>query len=193
MNSQKLRSMVIAAMLSAISIIIPMFSPFKIVLEPASFTLASHVAIFVAMFISPVVALAVATVTTLGFLLGGFPIVIVLRAASHLIFVAIGAFVLKKSPQLLDNKLRMVAFAFVISVIHGLTEVLVVMPFYFGSSMPEGYYARSFLITVVGLVGVGTVIHSLVDFAIARAVWIPIRKSINSDIPKEAAIHKGAV
>ncbi len=193
MNSQKLKSMVIAAMLSAISIIIPMFSPFRIVLEPASFTLASHVAIFVAMFISPAIALAVAALAALGFLLGGFPIVIVIRAASHLVFVAIGAYVLKKSPQLLDNKLRMVAFAFVISVIHGLTEVLVVMPFYFGSSMPEGYYARSFLITVIGLVGVGTVIHSLIDFAIARAVWIPIRKSVDRNIPKEAISHKGAI
>lgn len=193
MNSQKLKSMVIAAMLSAISIIIPMFSPFRIVLEPASFTLASHVAIFVAMFISPAIALAVAALAALGFLLGGFPIVIVIRAASHLVFVTIGAYVLKRSPQLLDNKLRMVAFAFVISVIHGLTEVLVVMPFYFGSSMPEGYYARSFLITVIGLVGVGTVIHSLIDFAIARAVWIPIRKSVDRNIPKEAISHKGAI
>ncbi|NLW12369.1 MAG: hypothetical protein GX028_10200 [Clostridiaceae bacterium] len=191
MNSQKLKLMVIAAMLSAISIIIPMFSPFKILLEPASFTLASHVAIFVAMFISPAVALAVAAVTTLGFLLGGFPIVVVLRAASHLIFVAIGAYVLHKKPNLLDQKLGLVTFAFVISVIHGLTEVFVVMPFYFGSNMPEGYYARSFLITVIGLVGIGTLIHSLIDFAIARAVWIPISKSVGRNIPKSTVSHKG--
>jgi niacin transporter len=59
--------------------------------------------------------------------------------------------------------------------------------------MPEGYYARSFLITVIGLVGVGTVIHSLIDFAIARAVWIPIRKSVDRNIPKEAISHKGAI
>lgn len=193
MNSHKLKMMVIAAMLSAISIIIPMFSPFKIILEPASFTLASHVAIFVAMFISPTVALAVASVTTLGFLLGGFPIVIVLRAASHLIFGAIGAYVIKRRPRILDQKLQLVVFAFIISVIHGLTEVLVVMPFYFGSSMPEGFYARSFLITVIGLVGAGTIVHSIIDFAIARAVWIPIRNSTGRSIHEETISHKGAI
>ena len=37
----KLQTMVVAALLCAIGIVIPMFAP-KIVLEPASFTLASH-------------------------------------------------------------------------------------------------------------------------------------------------------
>ncbi|MDD4683332.1 MAG: hypothetical protein PHQ55_09220, partial [Eubacteriales bacterium] len=104
MNRNRLVKMVTAAMLIAVSIAIPMFSPFKIILEPASFTLASHVAIFIAMFISPAVAISVAAGATLGFLLGGFPIVIVLRAASHLIFVAIGAILLQKRPQLMENK-----------------------------------------------------------------------------------------
>ena len=75
----KLISMVIAALLCAIGIVIPMFAP-KIILEPASFTLASHVPIFIALFISPPVALAVSVGTTLGFFFAGFPIVVVLRA-----------------------------------------------------------------------------------------------------------------
>ena len=78
----KLQTMVVAALLCAIGIVIPMFAP-KIVLEPASFTLASHVPIFIALFISPPVALAVSIGTTVGFLFAGFPIVIVLRALTH--------------------------------------------------------------------------------------------------------------
>ena len=61
----------LAGMLIAIGIVIPMFSPIKIIIEPASFTLASHVPVFIAMFISPMMAAAVALGTTLGFLLGG--------------------------------------------------------------------------------------------------------------------------
>ena len=38
----------IAALLIAIGILIPMISPLKIILEPASFTLASHVATMIA-------------------------------------------------------------------------------------------------------------------------------------------------
>jgi niacin transporter len=56
-NNNKVKTMTIAALLSAIGIIIPMFSPIKLVIEPASFTFASHVPIFIAMFISPVVAI----------------------------------------------------------------------------------------------------------------------------------------
>ena len=194
MNRQKLYLMVVSAMLCAISIAIPMFSPFKIILEPASFTLASHVAIFIAMFISPPVALSVAAGATIGFLLGGFPIVVVLRAASHLIFVLIGSLIIKKKPQILDKKLQLFVFAVIISLIHAVSEVLVVMPFYFGNQMPGGYYANSFLFTVIGLVGLGTVVHSMVDFAIARLVWAPIRKTaqkqlgINRDLSTDSTV-----
>lgn len=62
----------LTGMLIAIGIVIPMFSPIKVVIEPASFTLASHVAVFIAMFISPSMAVAVSLGTTLGFFLGGF-------------------------------------------------------------------------------------------------------------------------
>jgi hypothetical protein len=66
------------------------------------------------MFISHGIALAVAALAALGFLSArGFSdsLLSYSYAASHQGFVAIGAYVLKKSPQLLDNKLRMVAFA----------------------------------------------------------------------------------
>ncbi|NLJ30821.1 MAG: hypothetical protein GX424_04340, partial [Clostridiales bacterium] len=46
--------MIIAALLIAIAIIIPMFFP-KIIVGPASFTLASHVPVMIALFISPLV------------------------------------------------------------------------------------------------------------------------------------------
>ena len=72
MNSKiNTRSMIISALLCAMGII-PIFSPIKIIFEPASFTLASHVAIFIAMFISLRTALFVTIGTTLGFFLGDF-------------------------------------------------------------------------------------------------------------------------
>ena len=76
MNRNNSSSMVISALLCAIGIIIPIISPLKITLEPASFTLASHVAIFIAMFISPASALFVAAGTAAGFMIAGFPIAV---------------------------------------------------------------------------------------------------------------------
>ena len=94
---------VMAGLLTAVGILIPMISPLKIVIPPASFTVASHVAVFIAMFISPAVGIAVALGTTLGFLIGGFPVEIVLRALTHVVFTTVGSLWIKKNPSLLSS------------------------------------------------------------------------------------------
>lgn len=172
-NVQK---MVISALLIAIGIIIPTFSPLKVVIEPASFTLASHVTIFIAMMFTPGMASAVALGTTLGFFLGGFPIVIVLRAATHLIFAVAGAWWLQKYPSTLQSRRKTYLFSFIIGILHAVSEVIVVSIFYFGGNMSAGYYDRGFLTSIMLLVGFGSVIHSMVDFGIALSVMKPLSK-----------------
>ena len=143
MNSKlNTKEVIMSALLCAIGIMIPMISPIKIVLEPASFTLASHVAIFIAMFISTKVALLVTVGTTIGFFIGGFPIVVAIRALSHLVFVIVGT-------KLINNKKRLtikesLGSSFIIGVIHGICEVLVVIPFYFNASLSAAYYDKGF-------------------------------------------------
>lgn len=173
----KVQTMTVAALLSAIGIIIPMFAP-KIMIEPASFTLASHVPVFIAMFISPYVAIAVAIISAIGFLMAGFPIVVVLRAFSHIVFATIGAFILKKNGKLLQSVKMTVLFGLFVSLIHAVFEVGVVTFFYWGSGMTSAYYEKGYLITVIGLVGLGTIIHSMVDFAIALFVWKPLQSIV---------------
>ncbi len=172
-----LQTMVIAAMLCAIGILIPMISPVKIIIEPASFTLASHVAVFIALFISPATALFVALGTTMGFFLAGFPPQVVLRALSHVVFAAIGAFYLKKNLETLNKPLYTTIFGVIISIIHGICEVLIVLPFYMGGTNNAASWSVLF-----GLVGVGTVIHSMVDFGLAIAVWKVISKICHTGI-----------
>lgn len=170
-NRQRTRKITTAALLIAVGILIPMISPLKIVLEPASFTLASHVATFIAMFISPYIAVAVAIGTAFGFLLGGFPIVVTLRAASHLIFAYFGAVYLVKNPSILENSKKRWLYSLVVGLLHATCEVLVVSAFYFAGNLSTAYYDKGLLISVMGLVGVGTVIHSMVDLELARMVW----------------------
>lgn len=67
MKSKNINQLVLAGVLCGIGIVVPMLMP-KIVIGPMSFTLASHVAIFIAMFISPKLAAVVCLGTTLGFL-----------------------------------------------------------------------------------------------------------------------------
>jgi niacin transporter len=176
MNRNKnLYRMVMAALLCAVGIIIPVVSPFKIVIPPASYTLASHVAVFIAMFLSPLTALVVALGTTLGFFFGGFALPIVLRALSHVVFAAVGAIWLKKRPDLLYHKGESTLFCIVIALIHAVCEVLIVLPFYFGGSLSPAVYQSGFFLYIVLMIGVGTLIHSSVDYIISILVWRPLR------------------
>ena len=163
-NTVRIQRMCVAALLCAIAILIPMISPVKIQLGPMSFTLGSHVAIFIAMFISPAVALTVELGATLGFLLAGFPPVVVLRALSQVVFVAIGA---------MKNGLSIFLFGLVMGVIHGVLEAVVVTAFWFSGMTMEG----TFVSTVLGLVGVGTVVHSMVDYYLALLIWQPVSRA----------------
>lgn len=178
--------MTISALLCAIGISIPMFSPVKIILEPASFTLASHVPIFIAMFISPYAAISVALITGFGFLFAGFPIVIVMRALSHLVFAAAGSYMLKKKVKLLSNAKGTVFFGLLMSLIHAVCEVLVVTFFYWGGSINS---SKGYLITVIGLVGLGTIIHSMVDYSLALLVWNPLQRIVSVPVSVRRAVR----
>ncbi|NBK97168.1 MAG: hypothetical protein EOM50_04000 [Erysipelotrichia bacterium] len=169
MTNKNVYQMALSAMLMAIAILIPMFSPLKVIMEPASFTLASHVAIIIAMFISPSVALSVELGATIGFFLGGFPLVVVMRALSQVIFVMIGAIILKKKPETMKKLSSLILFALFTGVIHAVGEVIVSTVFY--------GITTTFMYNVMVLVGFGTLVHSCVDFAIAVAVWKVIVKS----------------
>lgn len=171
LSHEKIRKMCVAALLCAVGILIPILSPVKIQIPPMSFTLASHVAVFLAMFISPAVGLTVEVGTTLGFVLAGFPPVVVLRAAVQIVFVALGAYWLRGDMKKLKSPARAAAFGLVTGAIHGVCEALAVTWFWFGGSV-EG----SFLSTVVGLVGFGTLVHSMVDYYIALFIWKPVRR-----------------
>ncbi|WP_312693743.1 hypothetical protein [Caproiciproducens sp.] len=188
----KLISLVIAALLCAIGIVIPMFAP-KIILEPASFTLASHVPIFIALFISPPVAAAVSVGTALGFLFAGFPIVVVLRAFSHVFFAISGAYILKRKANMLSTFGKSALFGLTLAVIHAVSEVVVVTLFYFGNSMPKNYYANGYFMSVILLVGVGTIVHSMIDFSIALFVWKPLSRVVQIPVSAKVVLKKEAV
>jgi len=175
-QNQNILMLTISSVLIAVGVIIPIFSPVRIVLEPASFTLASHVVIFIAMFISIKMAAAVSIGTTVGFFLGGFPIVVVLRAATHLIFATLGAFYLHRIAKDKLSAVSLRVFSFVIGVIHGASELVVVTIFYFGGRVSPAHFEQGFFMSVFLLVGVGSVIHSMVDFEIARIVTFPLKK-----------------
>lgn len=174
----KVKTMTIAALLCAVGILIPMTFP-KIQFGPASFTLASHVPIFIAMFISPTVAVSVTFITAFGFLIAGFIPVIVLRAFSHLIFVMLGSYLLRKNGTLLNNFKTASLYSLGISFIHALAEVFVVSLFFFTGNVSAEYLENGYVFSVLVAVGLGGLIHSMVDLSIAAFVWKPVQQVIS--------------
>lgn len=170
-SKKHVQMMCITAMLIAIGILVPIISPIKIILEPMSFTLGSHVAIMAAMFVSPMTALGAAIGTTIGFYLYGFTLPVVLRALSHVIWAYGGALYLKKHPDLFKNPWKIILFNLIIGVIHALCEVFIVLPMY------GGYDASDLFYLLFVLVGIGSLVHSMVDFTISLLAWKAIAKS----------------
>lgn len=185
MKTNSVKRLTISALLIAMEIIIPMVMP-RITIGPASFTLASHVPVFIAMFISPVVAIAVSLGTGFGFFLSATPI-IALRALSHLIFAVIGAVILQKHPEILINKEgkftllngKLQLFNVGIGVIHSAAELVVVSVFYTMGNLPGTYYTAGFMYSIFLLMGVGGLIHSLVDFSIAYFLASTLSKHVD--------------
>ena len=161
----KIKQMVYAGLLTALAIIIPIqFGFLKVIIPPFTATLAAHVPMMLAMLISPVVAVVVGIGSTIGFIISGTPAPVVARAATHIIVGYIGAKII------LSNQ-SYVKAAVITAPIHGLLEMLVVIPFI-------GFNVYQLLIVIA----VGTILHHSVDSAIAYAIVKAVAKSRNKDI-----------
>jgi niacin transporter len=126
-----------------------------------------------AMFRKPSTSAIVAIGTTIGFLMAGFPIIIVARALTHLVFAALGAYYLQKAPNTLVKTSSRTAFNFVINTIHGLGEVAIVYALTTAGVVPP---SDGFMYTLIVLIGIGTLIHGMVDFEIAYQITKAIEK-----------------
>ncbi|NLC64076.1 MAG: hypothetical protein GX753_00220 [Erysipelothrix sp.] len=168
MRNKHIQDITQAGLLSALGILIPIMMPLKLILPTSTYTLASHVPIFIAMFINTRVAIMVALGTTLGFFIS-MPLIVAARAFSHLVFVVIGSRFLNK--HTLESKLSMVCFNLCIAFIHGFSEFLIVLLLTAKSVTPV-MLSQYFI-----FLGLGTMVHSLVDFSIAY----PIVKALNFD------------
>lgn len=175
-----LQQMTLSALLIALGLIIPQVMP-KIVIGPASFTLASHVPVLLAMFISPFAAVVVSLGTTLGFLLTGLPVIITLRALTHAIFAVIGAYYLQRYPQTVLQPKRFFIYNLVIALIHSGAELIVVTTFFTLGNLAETYYEQGYFVSIFLLLGLGGVIHSLIDYKIALYLGKALSKSV--DLP----------
>lgn len=176
-RSLRIYRLTVAALLVAVGILIPMFMPLKVYIPPMSFTLASHVVIFIAMFLSPMTALAVAVGTTVGFVFSGLPVDVWLRALSHVVWAVLGALWLRRRPGILYRPVQSGLFCLAVAAVHALLELTVIFTLFFGGfgGVAEKFQEAGY-VAILLLVGLGTVIHSTVDYILSLLVWRPLRR-----------------
>lgn len=153
----KTKDMMVGAMLTALSILIPVsFGAYlRIYIPPFSATLGSHVPLFMAITVSPLVGAMVGVGSALGFLLILGPIVGA-RACIHILLGYVGAKLFQKNQSLIKTLLYILP-------LHALGEALIVLPFGF-----DPY-------TAFVIVGIGTGLHHLMDTIIAVILFKTLR------------------
>lgn len=157
-NTMDTKRLTMTALLTALAILVPFIVVFKVIVPPFSATLGSHVPMFLSMFLGPWAAVVVGLGSALGFFLTLGPL-IGARAFMHVFVALAGATMIQKGVPYKK--------AFVITApIHGLLEVLVVLPF-----VPFDAY-KIFVLT-----GVGTMLHHGADAIIAYALLKALSKS----------------
>ena len=167
MNSSMYRNLTITALLMALAIMIPIMMPLKLSFH----RLRIHwlVMYLYSWLCSCLVRwlLVLLLGSTLGFFVAGFPIVIVMRAASHIIFALMGAYYIKHHPGVLTGALSFATFNLVCAIVHAIGEVLACLLFYTTTTVPN----IDLIYVVFVLVGGGTIIHSIVDGYIALYIY----------------------
>ncbi|AMB93173.1 hypothetical protein CYJ27_05255 [Aerococcus christensenii] len=160
------RTLSVVALLTAIGILVPIISPFKVIIGPFSWTLGTHIAIDLALFLSPAAGAFVALATSLGFFLAGFPLPIVFRAISHVCYVTVAALILTKNNQFVLSFWTRTLFNIIINSIHGLGELIVIHYFVqIGfTHLPTNH---TYWISLFLLFGVSPLFHGMIDFEIA--------------------------
>lgn len=162
--NNRVKKMVLAGLLVALAIIIPVqFGFLKVILGPFSATLCSHVPMFLSMLISPVVGIVVGIGSAIGFFITGLPPYIAARALMHAPVGFIGAKIIQKEKNF---KKAMIITA----PLHGILEALIVIPF--GFSLYEMLVA----------VALGTIIHHAIDAGISFVLCKAMAKAQRKDL-----------
>lgn len=166
----KTKDIALAAVLTAISILIPAYMP-SIPFDPAgamTVTPFSHLPIFIASFINPVVAVFTCGGTVLGFFIKGANPVVLVRAASHIIFALVCSFIMQKGKGY--RGLSFYALCGIVTVLHAAAEILVAaLAVYLGFLIPPNNQKAVFYVLVtVGLLTAG---HSIFDYSFGVLIY----------------------
>ncbi|MGG7162327.1 ECF transporter S component [Clostridium ihumii] len=155
-----IKKMVQASLLMAIAIIIPVVfgNSLRVYIPPFTATLASHVPMFLAMYLGVKASAVVGAGSAIGFLFAFPDPIVATRAFMHVAVGSIGA-------KCVENGFSYNKVVLITAPLHGILEALIVIPF--------GFTFKDALIVV----GIGTILHHVAD----GVITYPILKALKLD------------
>lgn len=167
MNTNRTKDVVLAALLTALSLLIAM-SPVKLpVPPPFSLTPGSHVPTMIALFINPFVTVLTVIGSCIGFIISTGNPVVVLRAASHIFFALLGMYMIQK------KSVNIFVVIIVTSVVHAGAEALIVYSLT-PLLLPNNTAVLSGL---TWFAFIGTLVHHYLDSLITAPILYALQKA----------------
>jgi len=163
----KTKDLVLAALLVALSIIIPQLAFLRIPIPPTTVTISAHVPTIIAMFVNPVVAVCAALGSALGFFIAVPDPTVPLRALTHIFFALAGAFMVRK-------RVNIFTVAFFTMLIHAFLEVFAVSVFVTVVAEADAKFTVDYIWKIVGGFTAG---HHIADFIISFILLKALNKA----------------
>ena len=179
--NKKTREMVMAAILTALAILIT-YSPVKLDLLFFTLTVGAHVPTLLAMFISPWVTLMTVIGSCIGFFMvipAPNSIIVVTRAATHLIFAFAGLKMIK------DGKLNAIVVILITALLHSALEGIAVYTMT-PVILPDQQTAA---LSAAGIAFAGTFVHHLIDCAICAPIISALDRAKIVHLPQKFKIR----
>lgn len=173
--NKRTKELALAALLTALSVLIT-YSPLKLTTPFFTLTLGSHVPTILAMFLSPWVIVMTVIGSCLGFFMtipAPMSIIVVARAAMHLIFALAGYKMLQ------NGKFNIYLIIIVTALLHALAEGIVV--YILTPIVLDGETAA---MTAALIAFAGTAVHHMIDCAITAPIAAALFKAKIIHIPQ---------
>ncbi|HAL63890.1 MAG TPA: hypothetical protein DCO93_05540 [Clostridiales bacterium] len=163
----KTKELALASILTALSVLIT-YSPLKLVLPFFTLTLGAHVPTMLAIFVGPWVTVMTIIGSCVGFFLtipAPNSIIVVARAATHIIFAIAGISMLKKNYNIF-------VIIIITAILHSLAEGIVVYIL-----TPIILDSATAALAAGGIAAGGTILHHAIDSAITAPILIALTKA----------------
>lgn len=173
--NKRTKELSLAAILTALSILIT-YSPLKLYLPFFTLTLGAHVPTLLAMFVSPWVIIMTVIGSCVGFFMtipAPNSIIVVTRAAMHLIFALVGYKMIR------DGKLNIWLVILITALLHASAEGIVVYIL-----TPIILKGEAAAVTSALIAFSGTAIHHCIDCAISAPIAIALSRTKVIHIPQ---------